>query len=37
MKGELEKFSSVRTFGFIVACIDNSSEEEEEGMTLNRK
>ena len=33
----LDRFSGVRTSGFVVAHIDNSSEEEEEEMALNRK
>ena len=33
---ELDRFSSVRTLGLIIARIENNSEDEEE-MTLNRK
>ena len=35
-KDEPDRFSSVRTFGLVIARIDDSSKEEEE-MTLNRK
>ena len=34
---ELDRSSSVYTLKFVVTCINNSSEEEEEGMFLNRK
>ena len=37
LEDELDRFSSVCTSGLIVARIDNSSEEEEEEMALNRK
>ena len=37
LKGELYRFSGVHTSGLIVARIDNSSKEEEEEMSLNKK
>ena len=37
LKNELDRFSSVRTSSLVIAHIDNSSEEEEEEMALNRK
>ena len=36
-KGELDRISGVCTFGLIVACIDDSLEEEEVEMALSRK
>ena len=36
-KGELDRVSSVCTFGLVVACIDDSLEDEEEEMALSRK
>lgn len=37
LEDEPDRSSGIRTFGFVVAHIDNSSEEEEEEMSLNRK
>ena len=37
LKNELDRFSGIRTSSLVVAHIDNSSEEEEEEMALNRK
>ena len=36
-KDELDRSSGIRTPGFVVARINNSSEEEEDEMFLNRK
>ena len=37
LKNELDRFSGVCTSSLVVAHIDNSTEEEEEEMALNRK